>query len=113
MPKPANTGEQRREERFHATRRATARLALSLELRDVSVHGLRARCLLPLPVGTMVRFTLPSGVETHARVVWFDGQEIGCDLLRPLTELEISRVTAAAPELCAGHEFEPKWLPPL
>jgi hypothetical protein len=99
MSYSSNQGEQRREERIPATRRATARLALSLELRDVSVHGLQARCSLPLAAGTMIKFTLPGGVETHARVVWYDGEHVGCDLLRPLSSSEMDSVTAAAPDL--------------
>jgi len=96
-------GEKRSEERIPVDRRATARFALSLELRDVSAHGLRVRCELRLPVGTVIRFALPGAVQTHARVAWSDGEHIGCDLLRALTPSELTAITAADPSLTAAQ----------
>jgi hypothetical protein len=95
----AHNPDHRSEERIPTSRRATARVALSLELQDISAHGLRARCSLRFSIGTVLRFTLPGAVETHARVVWSDGEHVGCDLLRPLTSLEIERITAEDPAL--------------
>lgn len=90
----AGKREKRVEDRLQTDRRATARLALSVELEDVSARGLRMKCPLRLPAGTMIRFTLPGAIETHARVVWADGEHIGCDLLRNLTVEEVALITA-------------------
>ena len=95
----AHKFDHRSEERIPTSRRATARLALSLELQDISTHGLRARCALQFSIGTVLRFTLPGAVETHARVAWSDGEYIGCDLLRPLTAMELKSITAGDPGL--------------
>lgn len=103
MPSYSNDGEKRSEERMSVDRRATARFALSLELRDISAHGLRVRCDLRLPVGTVIRFALPGAVQTHARVAWSDDEHIGCDLLRALTPSELTIITAADPSLIAAQ----------
>lgn len=89
-------------DRRHAPRhpthcRATARVALSIELLDASVRGFRARSTspLPLPVGTTLRIGMPGGTERHARISWNDGNEFGGEFLAALGADELDVVTAA------------------
>lgn len=87
--------EQRREQRQPTRCRATARVALSIELLDASVHGFRARCPLPLPIGSTLRIGMPGGADRHARISWNDGDEFGGEFLAALGASELDKVVEA------------------
>lgn len=89
--------ESRREARAAAECRATARIALSVEVIDASAHGIRARASIALPVGTTLKIGLPGGAERHARIAWTDHDLIGCEFLAPLNHRELDHLLAAAP----------------
>lgn len=76
---------RRREPRITTDRRASARLALCIDLIDISRHGARARVSIPLPVGTLVKLGLGAGAERHARVVWTANSITGFEFLAPLS----------------------------
>ena len=87
--------EHRREPRQRTKRRASVRLALSIEILDASRRGVRARLPFPLPVGTTLRIGVPGGVERHARVAWAEGNLFGCEFMAPLSVPELATLLAA------------------
>lgn len=89
-----NPKDSRREARAAVACKASARIALSVELIDISRQGVRARISVPLPVGAMLKIKLPDGVERHARVVWARDDLVGCEFLAPLDPKEIARLPA-------------------
>lgn len=89
--------DQRRERRLSAECRATARIALSVEVLDASASGLRARISVPLPVGATLKIGLPGGFERHARIAWVDRDVFGCEFIAPLNPHELDAVIAATP----------------
>jgi hypothetical protein len=91
--------DARREGRSPAACKATARLAFALDLKDASHGGVRARCPLPLAVGTTIKIDLPGRIARHARIAWSDGQTVGCEFLSPLSDRELATVLAAAPQV--------------
>lgn len=89
--------DDRRAPRSPVECRATARIALSVEVLDASAHGIRARMSIPLPTGVTLKISLPDGTERHARIVWANDGEIGCEFLAPLTVRELDALLAATP----------------
>ena len=89
--------EHRREPRVPAHCRATARVALSVEVLNASRNGLQARISIPLPIGTALRMRLPGGLERHARIAWVRGEVFGCEFVAPLAPRELDAVVAATP----------------
>lgn len=89
--------DQRREQRLPVACRASARIAMSVEVLDASRCGVRARLSLPVPVGTMLRVRLPFGAERHARVAWVGDGLFGCEFVAPLDEGEIVQLLGATP----------------
>ncbi|MCW6529912.1 MULTISPECIES: PilZ domain-containing protein [Sphingomonas] len=89
--------DERRAPRSPVECRATARIALSIEVLDASSHGIRARLSIPLPPGVTLKISLPDGTERHARIVWANDGDIGCEFLAPLTMRELDALLAATP----------------
>lgn len=87
--------DYRREPRFPAGCRAMARLAVSVEITNASAQGVRGRTVLPLAVGTLLKLTLPGSSERHARVAWVEGEEFGCEFMKPLTGNELRELIEA------------------
>ncbi|WP_298673514.1 PilZ domain-containing protein [uncultured Sphingomonas sp.] len=94
----AKTRDARRAPRSPAECRATARVAVSVEVIDASANGIRARISIALPVGTTLKIGLPGAVQRHARIIWSNDGEIGCEFLAPLSEEELGSVLAATPD---------------
>ncbi|MFW2853111.1 PilZ domain-containing protein [Sphingomonas sp. TX0543] len=94
----AKPKDARRAPRAPAECRATARVAVSVEVVDASSNGIRARMSIPLPVGTTLKIGLPGGVQRHARIIWASDGEIGCEFLAPLAIDELDLLLAAAPD---------------
>ncbi len=89
--------DERRAPRSPVECRATARIVLSIEVLDASSHGIRARLSIPLPPGVTLKISLPDGTERHARIVWANDGDIGCEFLAPLTMRELDALLAATP----------------
>jgi hypothetical protein len=51
---------------------------------DLSTDGFRATTSLDLETGSEVWLRLPGLEASHARVMWRDGQFVGCAFVRPL-----------------------------
>ena len=94
----AKPNDARRAPRSRTECRATARVALSVEVIDASANGIRARMSITLPVGTTLKIGLPGAVQRHARIVWVNDGEIGCEFLAPLSVEELDRLLAATPD---------------
>lgn len=86
-PQPS---DQRREPRVPTSCRASARIALSVDILDGSRMGVRVRSAIALPIGTTLKIGLPGGTERHAKVAWTDGDVFGCEFLAPLKPGELS-----------------------
>ena len=89
--------DDRRAPRSPVECRATARIALSVEVLDASAHGLRARMSIPLPSGVTLKISLPDGTERHARIVWANDGEIGSAFLAPQPVRDLHALLAATP----------------
>lgn len=89
MASQTSTTDSRRAPRTSVDARGSARLALSIDLIDVSALGARLRIAVPLPVGTLIRLTLPPTPERHARVVWYEDGVAGCEFVSPLSPAEL------------------------
>jgi hypothetical protein len=55
-----------------------------VKVTDISTDGFRATTRLDLETGSDVWLRLPGLEASHARVVWRDGQFVGCAFVRPL-----------------------------
>lgn len=88
--------DARRAARVPTDARGSARLALGIELIDVSALGARLRIATPLPAGTLIRLTLPPTAERHARIAWWDDGVAGCEFLAPLTPRDLATLEAQA-----------------
>lgn len=86
--------DSRREKRVSVECRASARIALCVEILDASSMGVRARMSVPLPVGTTLKIGLPGGTERHARVAWAEGGLVGCEFMAPLDHKDLTRLLA-------------------
>jgi hypothetical protein len=87
--------DNRREERYNVSLRGSARVAVGIEVLDVSSRGARARVSLPLPVGTLIKIGLPGEKTRHARVVWWNEGVTGFEFLAPLKPYELEELCAA------------------
>lgn len=92
-----SSNDNRREPRLPVECRATARIALSVEVLDASRRGCRARISVPLPVGTTLKIGLPGGTERHARIAWMDADVFGCEFLAPLSKADLESLAVATP----------------
>ena len=92
-----SSNDNRREPRLAVACRATARIALSVEVLDASRSGCRARISMPLPVGTTLKIALPGGTERHARVAWVQEDIFGCEFMAPLGKRELESLVIATP----------------
>lgn len=101
MPAPARSNDNRREPRISVECRATARIALSVEILDASPSGVRARVSLPLPVGTVLKIGLPGGTERHARVAWAEDGLVGCEFMAPLDADHLRKLLSGAGRMSA------------
>lgn len=81
--------DSRREPRIATRGKASVRIALGIDLIDISANGARAKVSIPLPVGTLVKLGLGVGRDRHARVVWADGGLTGFEFLAPLAPAEL------------------------
>ncbi|SOB78594.1 PilZ domain-containing protein [Sphingomonas guangdongensis] len=80
----------RRESRHPTNRKASARIALGIDLLDLSLNGARARVSIPLPTGTLVKLGLgQGGADRHARVVWTEDGVTGFEFLAPIDAKEL------------------------
>ena len=57
---------------------------VTVQIMDLSIDGFRVATHLELMVGTDVWLRLPGLEASHARVVWAEGQFVGCAFIRPL-----------------------------
>lgn len=87
--------ENRREPRIPTDHKATARIAISIELIDISLSGARARVSLPLPVGTVIKLGLGGDRVRHARVAWSDEGITGFEFLAPLDAEDLAEFADA------------------
>ncbi|HEV2746130.1 MAG TPA: PilZ domain-containing protein [Allosphingosinicella sp.] len=60
---------------------------------DLSEHGLRMAADQPFPVGAAIWLKLPGLEAVHARVVWAEDCECGCELDPPLHPKSIELLT--------------------
>jgi hypothetical protein len=90
--------ENRAKPRIPVRCRASARIAVGIEILDASPNGVRVRMSIPLPQGTVLKLRLPSGGERHARVAWAADGLFGCEFMAPLEPMELDSLLAAAPE---------------
>ena len=88
--------DKRRAPRMPTDRKASARIALGIDLLDVSRLGARARVAIPLPVGALIKLGLGAGRERHARVVWTRDGVTGFEFLAPLDDADLADFSAAA-----------------
>ena len=93
---PGSVWDARRAPRVPTDARGSARLALGIELIDVSALGARLRIATPLPAGTLIRLTLPPTAERHARIAWWDDGVAGCEFLAPLASRDLAALEAQA-----------------
>ena len=88
-PSPASSSRKgRRAERVPVTLGAGLRQrgasGVTVQIMDLSIDGFRVATHLELQVGTDVWLRLPGLEASHARVVWAEGQYVGCAFIRPL-----------------------------
>ena len=86
----AATDRRRREPRIATDRKASARIALGIDLVDISRNGARARVSIPLPLGTLVKLGLGGGAERHAPVARAADGITGFEFLAPLRNDDLS-----------------------
>lgn len=78
--------------------KGSARIALAVDILDVSNSGIRARISVPLPVGTIIRLGLPRIGERHACVVWMRDGHVGCEFMAPLGDPHLDVLRTASVE---------------
>jgi hypothetical protein len=86
----AKQANNRREARVATDAKASARIALGIELIEISCNGARARVSIPLPIGTVVRLGLGRDRVRHARVAWSAEGIAGLEFLAPLAPEEVA-----------------------
>jgi len=92
-----SSNDNRREPRLPVACRATARIALSVEVLDASRSGCRVRIAMPLPVGATLKIALPGGTERHARIAWVQDDIFGCEFMAPLGKPDLASLVVATP----------------
>lgn len=90
MSTNSHPADHRRDPRKQVKRRASVRLALSIEILDASRRGIRARLPFPIPIGTTLKIGISEGVERHARVAWTEANVFGCEFIAPLSPRELA-----------------------
>ncbi|WP_129791930.1 PilZ domain-containing protein [Sphingosinicella sp. CPCC 101087] len=94
----APTRKSRRSERvpvaLGAGLRQRGASGVSVQITDLSTDGFRVATHLELQVGTDVWLRLPGLEASHARVVWAEGQSIGCAFIRPLHPAVLEMIVA-------------------
>jgi hypothetical protein len=65
-----------------------------VQITDLSTDGFRVATHLKLEVETDVWLRLPGLEASHARVVWSDGQNLGCAFVRPLHPAVLEMIVA-------------------
>lgn len=80
----------RREERSPADRKVSARIAVSIDVIDVSRNGVRVKLGFPVPVGTVIRLGFGADRMRHARIIWLDGDLAGLEFLAPLDDRDMA-----------------------
>jgi len=84
----AKSQKGRRSERVPLTLGAGLRQrgasGVTVQIMDLSTDGFRVATHLELMVGIDVWLRLPGLEASHARVVWAEGQYVGCAFIRPL-----------------------------
>lgn len=84
----------RRALRVDAGLRQRGASGVGIEVLDLSVSGFRAATHLVLLKGTDVWLRLPGLEPWHARVVWCEGNQVGCQFLRPLHPAVVDMIAA-------------------
>ena len=67
---------------------------VTVQIMDLSTDGFRVATHLELGVGTDVWLRLPGLAASHARVVWAEGQYVGCAFIRPLHPAVLEMIVA-------------------
>lgn len=67
---------------------------VTVQIMDLSTDGFRVATHLELLVGTDVWLRLPGLEASHARVVWAEGQYVGCAFIRPLHPAVLEMIVA-------------------
>ena len=67
---------------------------VTVQIMDLSIDGFRVATHLDLMVGTDVWLRLPGLEASHARVVWAEGQYVGCAFIRPLHPAVLEMIVA-------------------
>jgi hypothetical protein len=66
---------------------------VEVTIKDLSVTGFRANIPLDLQEGSLLRVGLPIGKMPHARVVWLEEEEVGCEFIAPLAVDEVRLIS--------------------
>jgi hypothetical protein len=97
---PASEPKGRRAERVQVALGAGLRQrgasGVTVQIMDLSTDGFRVASHLELAVGTDVWLRLPGLEPSHARVVWSEGNFLGCAFARPLHPAVVDMVVARA-----------------
>ena len=67
---------------------------VTVQIMDLSIDGFRVATHLELGIGTDVWLRLPGLEPCHARVVWAEGQYIGCAFIRALHPAVVDMLVA-------------------
>lgn len=70
--------------------------AVSIKIVDLSTTGFRASTHLDLLTGTEVWLKLPGLESLPSKVVWMDGDLIGCQFVRPLHPAVLANILRAS-----------------
>jgi hypothetical protein len=66
---------------------------VEVTIKDLSVTGFRAHIPLPLQEGSLLRVGLPIGKMPHARVIWLEEEQVGCEFIAPLADEEVRLIS--------------------
>lgn len=69
---------------------------VTVQIMDLSTDGFRVATHLELEIGTDVWLRLPGLEACHARVVWAEGQYVGCAFARSLHPAVLAMIVAKA-----------------
>ena len=71
-------------------------IATSVTLWNISEGGFGAQCAAGVRDGDQVTFRLGRAGHAKARVIWRNGQVVGCAFLRPVSAAEVALALATA-----------------
>jgi hypothetical protein len=71
-------------------------IASSVTLWNISEGGFGAQCTASVRDGDQVTFRLGRAGHAKARVIWRNGQVVGCAFLRPVSPAEVALALATA-----------------